>query len=231
MRRLGSAGLTFTQVFLLVIGFGLASSLIFVFGMWVGRDMTERRLAQDERVVRAPIPPRPTAAAEDVKEREVDRAFYERMKEKAVQRIEDATPLTPAATATLPAVEAFATATSAPTVFSPRPTQRPSPRPTSTSKPRPTPEVPAADSNGWADAGWTVQVSATTSMDEARDLVLRLRSRGYDGYTVEAPTRGGPTVYRVRVGRFTAAEKARALDLEARLRRDENLPNARITPR
>jgi cell division septation protein DedD len=231
MRRLGSAGLTYSQVFLLVIGFGLASSLIFLFGMWVGRDMAERRLAQDERVVRAPIPARPTADSEGPKEGDVHRAFYERMKEKALQRIQEGAPDKATATPSVSRPEVIPTATSAPTIFSPRPTQRPSPRPTGTAKPRPAAEAPVADLNGWADAGWTVQVIATTSVDEARNLVLQLRSRGYDAYTVEAPTRGGPTLYRVRVGRFTAAEKARALDMEARLRREENLPNARTMPR
>ena len=47
---------------MLIFGFLLASALIFLFGIWVGRDVAERRLAQEERVVRVPVPVQPTVS-------------------------------------------------------------------------------------------------------------------------------------------------------------------------
>ena len=44
MRRIGIAGLGYGQVFLLIFGFLITSGLIFLFGIWVGRDVAERRL-------------------------------------------------------------------------------------------------------------------------------------------------------------------------------------------
>src|SRR5713101_7823487 len=87
MRRLGSAGLGFGQIFLIVFGFLIASALIFLFGIWVGRDVAERRLAQEERVVRLPVPVQPTAK-ETPKEPEADLSFYEQLRQKAYQRLQ-----------------------------------------------------------------------------------------------------------------------------------------------
>ena len=39
------AGLGLGQLFALIFGFLITSALIFLFGIWVGRDITERRLA------------------------------------------------------------------------------------------------------------------------------------------------------------------------------------------
>jgi cell division septation protein DedD len=234
MRRLGSAGLSYTQVFLLVIGFGVASGLIFLFGMWVGRDLAERRLASEERVVRQPVPIQPTAAQEEAKEQDVDRAFYERLKDKAVQRLQETVVIgTPA---TVAPVNVGQVATMPPSTPTPRSTPRVtlsltvlSPRPTSTTRPRPTPPpVAAGGSDEWADAGWTVQVTATTDAEQARELARRLRAKGYDAYTLQAPTRGQATWYRVRVGRFSSRD--RALEMEEHLKTDEKLSESYVTP-
>src|SRR5437667_1673783 len=86
--RLGrSDGMGIVQLFALIFGFLITSALIFLFGIWVGRDVAERQLASEERVVRAPITPQPTANPE-TKQPEVDAAFYEQLKEKAVQRMQ-----------------------------------------------------------------------------------------------------------------------------------------------
>jgi len=241
MRRLGSAGLGYGQVFLLVFGFGLASGLIFLFGIWVGRDVAERRLVQEERVVRQQMPAAPTPNEEA--KGDVDLAFFQSLKEKAYARETVAaaaqTPVTPRQPAS-PTVVAMAQghpqtvvpATQAPTHSAPKPTPPPTSTPKHVERPTPAqqPEAPAQRpeaGNEWADAGWTVQVNATTSPEQANDLARRLKAKGYDAYTVQAPLRG-QTWYRVRVGRSKSREKAK--ELENRLRNTEGLENAYITP-
>jgi cell division septation protein DedD len=220
-RRMGSAGLSFGQVFVLIFGFLITSALIFLFGIWVGRDVTERRLAQEERVVRLPVPVQPTAKEEE-KSQDVDVAFYQSLKEKAYQRLQE----TAAAETATPARQAQVTTPTAP----PRRVAEKATRtatPAGPAKPK-APEPPPI-SEEWAGAGWTVQVNATTNPHQATELAQNLRAKGYDAYTVQAPMRG-QTWYRVRVGRFGNHERNKAKALEARLK-NEGLENAYVTPR
>lgn len=235
------SGLTYPQVFLMVVVFAGASFVIFLLGMWVGRDAAERRLLQEERIVRAPIvlaSPSP-AREEERPEEAVDRAFYERLRRKAEERLAQATPpaelgLVVARTPSPLSGVASPTPTAAPgfPTFTPglvRPAQRPTntvrARPTPTSMPRSRPE----GGDAWADAGWTVQVTATTDATEARALVQRLRARGYDAYLVQVPSREGATWYRVRVGRFSS--RAEAQEWEERLKSQAGLSGAFVVPR
>jgi DedD protein len=228
MRRLDSAGLGYGQVVFLVLGFLMASGLIFLFGIWVGRDVTERRLVREERVVRLPVPPRPTLS-EETKEHEVDLAFYEKLKEKAQQLQETAA----AVPSTVARVVLVATPTATPMRGVEKPTrvaEKPTRAPTATRRPKPPPSpAPRAteSSEEWADAGWTVQVTATTDVHQALEIARGLKSKGYDAYTVQTPTRG-QVWYRVRVGRFSSRDKAK--DVEKRLRTSEGFENAYITP-
>jgi cell division septation protein DedD len=213
----GSAGLGLGQLFVLIFGFLLASSLIFLFGIWVGRDITERRLAREERVVRAAIPAQPMPA-ETPKAAEGDAAFYERLREKAIQRLQETVAAAPRSPA---AARAVAVATSVrPTI---RVAEKPAPRPTLP----PQPPAPPRRVDEWADKGWTVQVNATTNPEQATDLARNLRAKGYDAYTLQAPMRG-QTWYRVRVGRLPTREKAK--ELETKLKSTEGLDNAYVTP-
>jgi len=100
---------------------------------------------------------------------------------------------------------------------------KPSPNPTAP----PRVKTPDESADEWADAGWTVQVNATTNMEQAIDLARRLKAKGYDAYTVQAPLRG-QTWYRVRVGRYASHDKAK--EMESRLKDTEKLDNAYITP-
>ena len=70
---------------------------------------------------------------------------------------------------------------------------------------------------------WSVQVNATKEETTARNLVQRLRERGYDAYIVEQ-SREGVTWYRVRVGRLQSLETANAL--VSRIKEREGLPHA-----
>ena len=244
MKRYGRCqqGLTYPQVFLLIVLFLGASVLIFLFGMWVGRDAAERRLLQEERIVRGPIVfATPSPESPDRAEESVDRAFYERLRQKAAERLAQAAPQETPAAGNPPPPSPTATRPAAPLggfTWLPTPTPilgRPSPRPTNTVarvRPTPTAAVRVRDreaSDAWADAGWTVQVTATTDPTEARALVQRLRARGYDAYLVQAPSREGATWYRVRVGRYQSREEAR--QWEARLKNEAGLSGAFVTPR
>jgi cell division septation protein DedD len=216
--RLGSsAGLGYGQVFVLIFGFLLASGLIFLFGIWVGRDVAEHRLAQEERVVRAAVPAQPTPG-EGGAQHDVDLAFYQQLKEKAYQRLQET------ATAGSP-TPAHLVEVTTPTRMAVRVAVKPTPRPTPLERAKTA--ATASRGEDWADAGWTVQVNATTNPQQATDLARGLKSKGYDAYTVQAPMRG-QTWYRVRVGRFSSREKAR--EMEKRLKSAEGLENAYVTP-
>jgi cell division septation protein DedD len=210
------AGIGLGQLFALVFGFLITSALIFLFGIWVGRDITERRLASQERVVRMPVPPQPTPPAE-TKGTDVDLAFYQKLKEKAEQRLQET------ATAGSPAPASRVTPAGA-RALGPQARATLKRAPEATPTPRPRHEAESGDE--WADKGWTVQVNATTNSQQATELARGLRAKGYDAYTVQAPMRG-QTWYRVRVGRFTVRDKAR--ELEAKLK-SEGMENAYVTP-
>jgi len=211
------AGLGLGQLFALLFGFLITSALIFLFGIWVGRDITERRLASQERVVRMPVPIQPTPAA-DAKGTEVDLTFYQKLKEKAEQRLRET------ATAGSPSPAAPRLGQVVPSA-SPRARATEKRQPQVTPTARTTKEVQGGDE--WADKGWTVQVNATTNPQQATDLVRTLRGKGYDAYTVQAPMHG-QTWYRVRVGRFPGRDKAK--ELETKLKASEGMENAYVTP-
>jgi cell division septation protein DedD len=214
--REAQAGLGIGQLFVIVFGFLITSMLIFLFGIWVGSDLEKRRLEGEERVVRAPVPIQPTAK-EESKGADVDLSFYQKLKEKAEQRLQETAAVSP----TVTKVVQLPTPTRPPARMAEKPTVAPAPPTRAKAVEAP----PARDE--WADAGWTVQVIATTDSQQATDLARTLKSRGYEAYTVQAPVRG-QTWYRVRVGRFTSREKAK--ELETRLKTNEGMENAYVAP-
>jgi len=208
MASSGRGGLSFGQFFALAVAFTVASGLVFVFGMWVGKDLAERRLAQEERVVRRPV----IRATPAMAARDPDITFYDRLRPtptvlSAASRIE------PPATLLGEAQRA-------------RPGATP-PQPRTPRRKKVVPETREMPEE-WADAGWTVQVTATTDRLSAEATVARLRAKGYDAYVVQAPMRG-QTWYRVRVGRFESREAAVAM--ERRLRSAEGFAGAYAAPR
>jgi len=167
---------------------------------------------------------------------DVDLAFFQALKEKAYLRETAAAsagtpvPVAQAATPTLARPTQSLAEAVVPTSVPTRPTAKPLPAATPTvakrvvaAAPSPRPEMV----DEWADAGWTVQVNATTNPEQATDLARRLKAKGYDAYTVQAPMRG-QTWYRVRVGRVKTRDKAK--ELENRLRNNEGMENAYVTP-
>jgi cell division septation protein DedD len=221
---MGSAGLGFGQLFALIFGFLITSALIFLFGIWIGRAWMESRLVQEERIVRLPVPT-PAGGKEEERGEAADLSFYRELKEKAYQRLQEATPPIPATPA--PVAQQIRTPISTPTNTRRQVTEKPKLTPTPVPFAPAKRTEPAPPEKEWADAGWTVQVNATTNVQQATELARNLRAKGYDAYTVQAPMRG-QTWYRVRVGRFTSREKAN--ELEARLKTREHMDSAYVTP-
>jgi DedD protein len=206
------------QVVAVTLGFLIASALVFVFGMWVGKDIAERRLAQEERVIRAPVA-RTTPAEAETRDPDITISEQLRQGSPAPPMAVAAAPLPPTPTPVpertrTPVTIAIPTRTRV--ALAPRPTPIPHVAP-----------PPAETHEEWADAGWTVQVSATTDPSNAASIAAKLRSKGIEAYTVRAPMRG-ETWYRVRVGHFASRERAQ--DMEQRLR-SEGYPNAYVTAR
>jgi cell division septation protein DedD len=231
MRRVGAAGLGYGQTFLLMVAFLVASGLIFLFGLWVGRDLAERRLAQEERVVRSAVPAQPTPSEQTG----VDVGFYEGLKATAYQRLQAtaaattptmAHPAAPAAITPVPSTVPGGIKTPAKPISTTVPNT-----PKIAIKPTPTmhakPAETASRAEEWADAGWTVQVNATTSQQQASDLAKSLKAKGYDAYMLPVPMQG-QMWYRVRVGRFTTKDQAKTM--EQRLKSD-GMDSAYVVPR
>jgi DedD protein len=196
--RRRSAGLSIGQVFALTVGFLLASALIFFFGYWIGIDLTEQRLARERQVIRLPLMT-PTALPEAVG------ALPPTPTRIAIGLAPTATPTYP-----LPTATAVPVARATPTRLGPLVSWLA------------TPTHPRAAEAG---TGWTVQVNATTDAVQAVMLARRLRAKGYDAYTVQGPI-GGVNWYRVRVGRFTTREAAKAV--ETKLREQEKMEAAYV---
>jgi len=102
-----------------------------------------------------------------------------------------------------PLLPTAAVAVSSPT---PRPTV-PAPTPATPRREAPTPvHTAGADT---AAARWTIQVTATNDQVQALIQARRLRTQGFDAYTVQTEI-GGTTWYRVQAGKYTQRSKAQA---------------------
>lgn len=55
----------------------------------------------------------------------------------------------------------------------------------------------------------TLQVAALNNFDEARDLVQRLKAKGYEAYLITGTAAAKGTWYRIRVGHFSSLPEAR----------------------
>ncbi len=67
-------------------------------------------------------------------------------------------------------------------------------------------------------AGFSIQVAALGKREEADAIVKRLAGKGYPAYVVN-PTKGAPSMFRVRVGKFK--ERREADTVAARLQKEE----------
>jgi cell division septation protein DedD len=144
----------------LTFGFLVASVAIFLFGIWVGRDMADQRTAKQEQVVHLPVgsPPPSTKVVASATETPLRLALAFTATPQAEK---------PSPTPTSPP-EATPTKLAPMVVWGATPTRR------------------AAAEAG----GWTVQVGAMTDPVQAVMLARRLRAKGYDAYTTQGPIGG-----------------------------------------
>ena len=113
----------------------------------------------------------------------------------------------------------------APAVAAPRTPPPPAPGPTA--EPASAPAPPAAPPASAAPAsaepagpGFAVQIAALNVRSEADAIAKRLSSKGYSAYVL-APADGTPSVFRVRVGKFSTRREAETV--AAQLQKEEQL--------
>ncbi len=200
------------QMVLLGGAFTLASLVIFLIGMFVGRGIEERKIAKrEEPLVKIPLRPesKTTDGVEAPKKDEIT--------------FNVAPPKAPAA----PLVEEKAKPEKAPGKIAKAEAAAPK---TDTKSEKVKAEstlekTEASESAEAADAGkiWRAQVNAFPDERSAKLLVDRLKNKGYNAYVSETQNRG-KTWYRVSVGRFNSREEAEKI-VET-LRTKENHPKA-----
>ncbi|HOT02272.1 MAG TPA: SPOR domain-containing protein [Acidobacteriota bacterium] len=118
----------------------------------------------------------------------------------------------PVAVATPPA--APTTPTTAPAAAGPKPAPATAPAPT---KPVPQTTTPAAPTVA-GTTYFVVQAMATRDLAEARQMVDRLKGKGYDAFVKIADAGSSDGMHRVQVGKFK--DQAHARELVARLKKD-----------
>ena len=91
----------------------------------------------------------------------------------------------------------------------------PPPAPVAKEPAAPLTDAAAAEPSG---QGFAVQIAALNVRTEADAIAKRLSSKGYAAYVL-SPATGTPTVYRVRVGKFTTRREAESV--AARLQKEE----------
>ena len=190
----------------IVLSLLLCSFLVFLFGVYVGKEVEARKVAEQTRTVRLPV----SAAEEPTHARPLAGA--------------------PSLLWKLP-TEKLAVPPPAPTPGASPPAQKPSVSPLSSTPAHAAPQTsvlrPVSAPVGKkpaAPAGrWSVQVQTTTQQEVAQNVARLLREQGHTPL-VNKVVRQGEVWYRVRVGTFTNQEEARAA--AARFRREGKFAQA-----
>ena len=185
------AGLVFLGLATLV-----ASGIVFLFGVYVGKGVAEQRFVAEQRVVRLPV----TAAAPAAKAAEAEPTIWENL-----SRGEGgAASAAPAPTPTEVPIHVPAREAKPPT---PAPTVAASPTaaPAAVRPATPVPAVPPPLVKGMR---YQVQVNAMAEKARAEQLVRDLKASGYNAY-ISPGAVNGRTLYRVRIGKFPTEEAAR----------------------
>ena len=76
------------------------------------------------------------------------------------------------------------------------------------------PQPPPAKTVVPAKARYTLQVAALNSSEEAKELVGKLKSKGYDAYAVTGTAAAKGALHRVRIGSFPSLQEARQFAVE-----------------
>ena len=199
----------------------LVTSLAFVLGVLVGRDVgTPSRSAGSQN---GGMPSEPDAAAPptQVARKEQPLTFYRTLTAPTVD-----VPTTAASPARVEERIVPKTSLAERGPEAPRPaTRRARGLVAGRSRPAPGPATPATGVAGAVAVEptlWTVQVSSFRSRALADDLRARLAARGLDAYLVPAATEEGRVRYRVRVGGYPSRSEADRVASELRTERSLN---------
>jgi cell division protein FtsN len=180
------------QLALLGGAFALAAIIVFVMGMFVGKDIEARKMVRpEEPLVKVPVKAaaKGAADAESAKTKD-DLTFYNTLTKTPVGE--------PAGDIkTQEKVAAVAAKVPGDTGSAPR--------------------SEATESAEAKTRMWSIQVNSYPDAKSANDLIDRLKNKGYNAFVTEANIKG-KVWYRVRVGRFASREEA--AKAEAALKND-----------
>lgn len=199
--------LTRGQMIILGGTFSVASVVVFLIGMLVGKTIEERKiLKKEEPLVKMPVKPAGAAAKSD------EITFYDTLSrspqalaEQPSKELKEAEKK--AAEKALPEKAARAE------VKETKPAVKAEPAPVKAAEAKVEKAKAAADSKSGAaaDAGeaksWRVQVDAYPDERSAKRLVDRLKNKGYNAYVNEVQYRNKPW-FRVNVGKFNSRDEA-----------------------
>jgi len=185
------------QMVVLAGTFTLASVVIFLIGMMVGKVIEERKiLKKDEPLVKMPVKPAGAAAM-----RSDEITFYDTLaKSRSAQGLTEqpAKEVKPAEKAA-PAEEKA--------VKSAKPETQVAKLPESKAGKSQTETVRGESTDGPEGTVWRAQVDALPDERSAKLLVDRLKNKGYNAYVSEVELRG-KSWYRVSVGKYGSREEA-----------------------
>ena len=221
------------QLVLLGSAFTLASIVIFLLGIFVGKRIEERKVAKpEEPLIRIPVKPsgQDTSGASAGQSKE-EITFYDTLAKsaRAEPPPEDKSNEVkqPEKGAQPDAKGPSKTKETSRPARSKAETKPAEKAKAAAQKPNP---VPLAQAVEGAESGqaWYVQVNALPDENSAKVWVDRLRDKGYKAYLTEARVKG-KVWYRVRVGQYSSREEAEKV--ENILKTKENLSNAFATHR
>jgi len=190
------------QMIILGGTFTLASIVVFLIGMMVGKELEERKiLKKDEPLVKMPVKPAGGAAGAAAKNDEI--TFYDTLAKSrdaqtlAEQPAKVAKPAEKNPRAEVKETKAGAKPDSQLAKLADRKAEKVQPATESA-------KSEAADAEGRV---WRAQVDAVPDERSAKLLVDRLKNKGYNAYVSAAEVRG-KTWYRVSVGKYGSREEA-----------------------
>jgi cell division protein FtsN len=190
------------QLALLAGAFTVAATMVFVLGIFVGKEIEARKIVQpEEPLVKVPVrpPSKGVADAENEKNKD-DLTFYNTLTKTPASKSAEEKP-----------------AEKAPEVAN---------KPASDARREAKPEQAESDESRTGTKTWSVQVNSYPDAKSANDLIDRLKNKGYNAFVTEANV-NGKIWYRVRVGRFASREEA--MKTEAALKNNENYSKAFAT--
>jgi cell division septation protein DedD len=225
------------QLVFLFMAATVVSVVIFLCGVLVGRSVRAERATVDgtstavEPPVPAPAPPPSTASdVPGTKTAPEDFTYSDLDKQKSKSDSLKADRSKAAADSradSVPPAYRKAPATSAPAVVEKTepPAAKPEPaKPAPSATANATPPAPTATTGSAASEpsgqGFAVQIAALNVRSEADAIARKLTSKGYSAYVL-APATGTPSVFRVRVGKFSTRREAETV--AAKLQKEEQL--------